>query len=134
MPEATFHTIRSWNCGRVALPAMYFFFQLLAMPADALEDGLARTPPMGWNRGCSTFESDVGVDDEVGSNGSVIFQVWGDGVKFFDSGLMTGGVQRQSVSLDVSSVNEMRLMVGAGPDDMNYDHADWANARLTCGP
>jgi hypothetical protein len=29
---------------------------------------------------------DVGVDDEVGVNGSVVFQVWADGAKIFDSG------------------------------------------------
>ena len=32
----------------------------------------------------TTFVSDIGVDDEVGSNGSVKFQVWGDGVLLFD--------------------------------------------------
>src|SRR5438093_439186 len=39
---------------------------------------------------CQRFASDIGVDDEVGNLGSVIFQVWGDGVKLYDSGVMTG--------------------------------------------
>src|SRR5262249_47507514 len=34
----------------------------------------------------STFFSDVGIDDEVGNNGSVDFQVYVDGVLKFDSG------------------------------------------------
>ena len=38
---------------------------------------------------CAGFEADVGVDDEVGDNGSVQFQVWGDGKKLFDSGVVT---------------------------------------------
>jgi alpha-galactosidase len=84
------------------------------------------------NGACSLFESDIGVDDEVGSRGSVIFQVWADGAKLYESGLMTGGADRQSFSIDVSGMNEMRLVVNAGPDDINYDHADWANARVTC--
>ena len=35
---------------------------------------------------CTTFTAQVGVDDEVGANGSVVFQVFGDTTKLFDSG------------------------------------------------
>ena len=85
------------------------------------------------NGACSTLESDVGVDDEVGSRGSVIFQVWADGMKLYDSGLMLGRGPSQQLAVDVSGRNELRLSVLAGPDDMNYDHSDWADARITCG-
>ncbi len=50
---------------------------------------------------------------------------------FVGSALMTGGADRLRISIDISGRNEMRLVVGAGPDDINYDQADWANARLT---
>lgn len=78
----------------------------------------------------STFLSDIGVDDEVGSNGSVAFQVWGDGIKLYDSGVMTGSSSTKLVNIDISGVNVLKLVVTNGGDNINYDHADWANARL----
>lgn len=78
----------------------------------------------------ATFLADIGVDDEVGTNGSVIFQVWADGVKLFESPLLTGNSATQAVSVNVSGRNQLRLVVTGGPDNANYDHADWANARL----
>src|SRR5204863_106752 len=37
-----------------------------------------------------SFVADVGVDDECGNSGSVVFQVFVDGVKVFESPKMTG--------------------------------------------
>jgi acid phosphatase type 7 len=34
----------------------------------------------------------------------------------------------------VSGRNELRLVVTNGGDNMDYDHADWAAARVTCAP
>jgi alpha-galactosidase len=82
---------------------------------------------------CSNFSATIGVDDEVGSNGSVIFQVWADGSLLFDSGVMTGSSASRNVSVDITGRTELRLTVGGGTDTMNSDHADWANARVTCG-
>jgi hypothetical protein len=79
----------------------------------------------------STFTSDVGVDDEVGSNGSVTFEVWADGVRLFDSGLMTGSSPTQSVSVNVAGRQELKLVVTTGGDNFYYDHADWAGAYLS---
>ena len=42
------------------------------------------------DRKCQTFNSDIGLDDQVGDRGSVVFQVWADGAKLYDSGVMTG--------------------------------------------
>ena len=42
------------------------------------------------NGGCERFLASVGVDDEVATNGSVVFQVYADATKVYDSGLMTG--------------------------------------------
>lgn len=81
---------------------------------------------------CNTFYSDIGVDDEVGSNGSVVFQVWTDGVKVFDSGTMTGSSTTQQVSVGVTGVNELRLVVTDSGNGNGNDHADWANARVLC--
>jgi glucose/arabinose dehydrogenase len=77
------------------------------------------------------FTSDIGVDDEVGSKGSVVFQVWTDGAKLYDSGIMTGSSTTKKVNIDVTGKQNLRLVVLDGGDNTWYDHADWANAQLT---
>jgi glucose/arabinose dehydrogenase len=81
---------------------------------------------------CTTFTAQVGVDDEVGSNGSVVFQVWTDGAKLFDSGTMTGTTATKSVNVNVTGRSELKLIVTDGGNGFDYDHADWADAKLTC--
>jgi parallel beta-helix repeat protein len=81
---------------------------------------------------CSTFQAVIGVDDEVGSNGSVIFQVYVDGALRFMSGVMRGSTPAQNVQVDVSGATELALFVHYGWDSYAYDHADWADARVTC--
>ncbi len=51
---------------------------------------------------CSTFTSDMGVDDEAGTAGSVVFKVWADGTKLYDSGVMTGTTATESVSVSLT--------------------------------
>jgi Domain of unknown function (DUF4347)/NPCBM/NEW2 domain/Glucose / Sorbosone dehydrogenase/FG-GAP-like repeat/Calx-beta domain len=82
----------------------------------------------------TNFTSDVGVDDEVGNNGSVVFQIWTDGVKVYDSGTMNGSSVTKTASVDVTGKQNLRLLVLNGGDNNSYDHADWANARLTSTP
>ncbi|CAN5363632.1 hypothetical protein BH09PLA1_BH09PLA1_05150 [soil metagenome] len=77
-----------------------------------------------------SFSADVGVDDEVGSAGSIVFQVWTDGTKIYDSGTMTGTTVTRSVSVSVAGKNEIRLIVTDAGNGNNSDHGDWANARL----
>ena len=81
-------------------------------------------------RNYTRFISDIGVDDEVGNNGSVVFQVWGDGVQIYDSGIMTGSSTTKTVDVDVTGRQNLRLVVTGGSDGIAYDHANWANAQL----
>jgi alpha-galactosidase len=83
---------------------------------------------------CTLFTAKVGVDDEVGINGTVVFQVFADGTKLYDSGILTGSSATASVSVDVTGKSALQLVVTIGGDTMNYDHGDWADAKLTCGP
>ena len=76
------------------------------------------------------FISDVGVDDEVDNAGSVIFQVWADGVKLFDSGLMAGPSDTQTVNIDLTGKLKLKLVALNGGDDGTLDHASWGGARL----
>jgi hypothetical protein len=79
----------------------------------------------------SKFISDIGVDDEMGSTGSVVFQVWADGVQIYDSGIMTGSSATKTVSVDVTGKSQLKLVVTNGGDNIDSDHADWAGAYLT---
>ncbi len=81
----------------------------------------------------TTFLTDVGVDDEVGINGLVVFQVWADGTLLYDSGAMTGSTVTKSVDVSVAGKNELKLIVTDGGNGAVSDHADWAGARLLTG-
>ena len=80
---------------------------------------------------CQTFTADVGVDDEVGAFGSVLFQVWGDDQKLYEGGLMTGETATENVNVSIAGVQSLRLQIVA-VDSTADDHADWANPRVTC--
>jgi lysophospholipase L1-like esterase len=92
-------------------------------------------------KNCSTFSAVVGLDDAIRSQsayGSVTFEVWMDGVKSWDSGLMTvtGTPRSQKVNLPITAKSTLELRVTNGQDAAGYenwyDHADWADARVTC--
>ncbi|SDF92956.1 beta-galactosidase [Thermoanaerobacter thermohydrosulfuricus] len=82
------------------------------------------------NKGYVAFQAYVGVDREVGSNGSVVFQVYTDGNKVFDSGTMTGSTQAQFVNIDLTGVSQLKLVVTDAGDGNSWDHADWADAKF----
>jgi glucose/arabinose dehydrogenase len=82
---------------------------------------------------CTSFTAQVGVDDEVGSQGSVVFQVSADGVTLYDSGVVTGSSATKTLVVDVTGRQELRLVVTDAGDNNAYDHADWADAKITCG-
>ncbi len=88
------------------------------------------------NGNCSTFSAQVGVDDEVANNGTVNFQLWSGpvatGTRLYDSGRLTGADLARAVSVNISGVNDLHLVVTNGGDNLNYDHADWADAKVTC--
>jgi alpha-galactosidase len=81
---------------------------------------------------CTRLSAEVGVDDEVADRGSVVFQVWGDGTKLYDSGMVTGSMAATVVDIDVTGTNRLTLVVTDGGDGTEYDHADWADAKIAC--
>ena len=78
----------------------------------------------------SRFQSDVGVDDESSTNGSVVFHVLANGTEIFTSAVLKGSAAHQSVNLDVTGVNRLTLGVSDADDGINSDHADWAGALV----
>ncbi len=81
----------------------------------------------------TTFAADIGIDDEVGDAGSVVFQVWADNSKLYDSGVVTGSSATKAVNVNVAGKQSLRLVVTDGGDDASFDHANWSNARLLLG-
>lgn len=77
------------------------------------------------------FKSSVGVDAETGVNGSVSFKIYGDGRVLFDSGVIKGRDKAQNIDVDITGVNELKLVVEDGKDGSQYDHADWAEPVIT---
>lgn len=82
---------------------------------------------------CVTFAAMVGVDVEVGDNGSVVFQVYADGTLLYTSPVLTGGQAPHPVQVDLDGHDELALVVTDGGDNDWWDHADWGDARLICG-
>lgn len=76
------------------------------------------------------FKAVVGVDDEVGNNGSVVFEVWLDGVRKFQSPIMRGNTPALAVEVSTENAREMKLIVTNAGDGIASDHADWADARF----
>jgi alpha-galactosidase len=81
---------------------------------------------------CASFSSDVGLDDEVGNNGSVDFQVWADGNKVADSGVVRGTDTAKSLTANLTGASFVRLVITDAGNGNTYDHADWAAAQVTC--
>ncbi|HZE49277.1 MAG TPA: NPCBM/NEW2 domain-containing protein, partial [Jatrophihabitantaceae bacterium] len=80
---------------------------------------------------CSSLTTDVGVDDETGGNGQVIFQVFAGDTKVAQSDALTGTSPAQTLHADLTGANWLRLHVD--PDGSNtWDHSDWAGPQLTC--
>lgn len=80
-------------------------------------------------KGYGIFESYIGVDREI-SNGSIIFEVWLDGEKVFESDVMTARTPAQFISIDVRGKNELKLVAHDAGDGNAEDHADWADAKF----
>jgi alpha-galactosidase len=45
---------------------------------------------------------------------------------------MTGSSPAHNVQVDISGATQIALYVHYGWDSYAYDHADWADARVTC--
>jgi hypothetical protein len=90
---------------------------------------------------CSRFTASVGLDDEVrhqGTYGNVIFRVYGDDEKLYDSGGMNRNNATQDIDVGVDGMTSLTLVVDQNKNSTErdrsnwYDHADWANARVEC--
>ncbi|MGW9048345.1 NPCBM/NEW2 domain-containing protein [Streptomyces lydicus] len=81
---------------------------------------------------CATFSARVGIDDEAGDRGSARFEVWADGRLLTATGTLTGTDAATAVSAPVAGAETVRLVVTDGGDGIDYDHADWGDAKFSC--
>lgn len=80
---------------------------------------------------CTRLTADLGLDIEMRGAGSVIFEVWGDGKPLFQSELLTGQDRALPMDVDITGVSQLELVVDE--DEGNgSDHADWADAKISC--
>ena len=77
------------------------------------------------------FQASVGVDDAAGGPGTVVFSVLGDGKELWTSGVMKPNDKAKTIDLDLHGVKRLLLLVDDAGDGINFDHADWADARFT---
>jgi alpha-galactosidase len=77
------------------------------------------------------FVSMVGIDDDrTTGQGSVTFEVWVDGRKAGDSGVMKSGDAPKSLTVDLTGARRLILAVGDGGDGTRDDNADWGGALI----
>ena len=77
------------------------------------------------------FSSYVGVDREMyGSVGSISFEVYVDGEKKFDSGIMNSRDPQKYVEVYINGAKELKLVVKDGGNGNGSDHATWGDAKL----
>ena len=82
--------------------------------------------------GAQSFSASVGVDDEVNKNpaSSVEFSVVGDGKTLWTSGVMHAGDTAKYCEVNVAGVKTLVLKVGDAGDGIDFDHADWVDAKF----
>jgi alpha-galactosidase len=81
---------------------------------------------------CSRFKASIGIDDEVpSSNGSVVFSVYADSTLVYQSASLNGTSPTVNVDVSLAGAQQLRLVLDAGAD-ADWDHADWALARVDC--
>ena len=77
------------------------------------------------------FLASVGIDDSaLKKPGSVVFKVIGDGKTLWKSEVVKPGQPALPVEVDLKGIKTVLLLVTDAGDGIDYDHADWADARF----
>ncbi|MFD9027557.1 NPCBM/NEW2 domain-containing protein [Streptomyces parvulus] len=66
------------------------------------------------------------------SGGTVAFEIQADGERRAGTGTLTNSQDAQEISADVTGAETVTLTVTDGGDGSEYDHADWADLKVTC--
>jgi hypothetical protein len=77
--------------------------------------------------------TDVHASARQSPAGGTRAEVWGGGVRPYDSGLLTAAGGPRPVDVDVTGVRLLRLVVRDANSGTSYDHTSWAAAHLRVG-
>ncbi len=109
----------------------------ISIAGQVFEHGLGTHAPaelvIDLKGSAAGFVSAVGVDDEA-PGGTVSFEIWVDGEKKADSGVMKKGDPAKVLHADLTGAKQLLLVVTDAGDGNTYDHADWAGAVLVVDP
>jgi hypothetical protein len=76
------------------------------------------------------FKALVGIDDVTNGQGSSAFKIIGDNKVLWSSEIIKGAQPPVKVDVDISGVKLLELIVTAGDDGPDADHADWVDAKF----
>lgn len=83
------------------------------------------------DKNVNMFSSFVGVDRQVYNRDIALsFEVHLDGEKIYDSGVMKAKDAHKFVEVDTTGAKQLKLIVRDGGNGTDYDHANWADAKL----
>ncbi|GAA2494554.1 hypothetical protein GCM10010276_38580 [Streptomyces longisporus] len=86
---------------------------------------------------CTRFTAALGLDQETygRSDGpaTVAYSVLADGVSVYESGTVDRDTATKRIDVDVTGARRLELVVSDAGDGNALDHADWADAKLSCG-
>ncbi|MEV5954755.1 beta-galactosidase [Streptomyces sp. NPDC051987] len=85
---------------------------------------------------CTAFHADLGLDQETygRSDGpaTVAYTVLADGVPVYESGTVDRDTPTKTIDVAVTGARRLELDVSDAGDGNALDHADWADAKVTC--
>ncbi len=76
------------------------------------------------------FSSDVGIDTEAGSRGSVIFKIYGDDRLLHETDIVKRYEYPRHIDVNITGIKKLALIVEDAGDGTTDDHADWLNPQL----
>jgi alpha-galactosidase len=87
-----------------------------------------------WHLGgsCSGFSADGAPSPDAGDDVTVTFEVWADGAKLFDSGVVRKGDAARPVNVALEGRRVLKLVVSAAGDSTKGDVAVWKSPKLVC--
>ena len=76
------------------------------------------------------FSTDMGIDTEAGTKGSVVFKIYGDDKLLYQSDVVKRFEYPRHADVDITKVKKLALIVEDAGDGITDDHADWLNPIL----
>ncbi|MBI2303005.1 MAG: NPCBM/NEW2 domain-containing protein [Armatimonadetes bacterium] len=127
----------NWSGGAIKLGGQRFAHGLMMHPRAKPDGGAEATFELtGGLAKAARLLASIGVEDEMlGRGGSVTFIVEvhraGQWERVFESEVLKVGGAPHAIEVPIAGADQLRLRTTDGGDDINCDHACWAEVRLT---